>query len=354
MRADLALGRGAGDLAGALDVEAIREQFDAALDDMWARAEMGNARSWQPELGMSALGGCEREAGYIIAGTPPSDTPAPNRPAILGTWLHALILPILGDVFGDDAVVEGEVMLDDMRGHSDLYVTLRTLAGLGVAADLKTCERSAISRAKRSGPRRRHRWQVMTYAGARVEAGERVDAIAIIYLDRASGEHWVHVETFDAAVVRDAGAWYRHVREVAALDPDLLPRTYRGPGIDAGCDGCRWSTRCYPDGPRSVITTAADPDAALAMVLERRMVAAEIAREADKDSKFYGSALDGTAEGDHGDYHLRWKSNGRRLMQRLATERLERHGLEVPLGDETFTPAVTYIGPARSPAAGKD
>lgn len=341
------------ELAPLVDAQAVRERFDAALGEMWERAELTNARSWQPELGMSALGGCEREAGYIIAGTPPSDTPAPNRAAVLGTWLHAMILPILGDVFGDDAVVEGAVALEDLRGHSDLYVTLRTLDGLGVAADLKTCTRSAISNAKRKGPRRRHRWQVMTYAAARRAAGERVDVIVVIYLERETGEHWVHVEPYDDDVVADGARWYRHVREVAGRNPDLLPRTYRGPGIDSGCDGCRWSTRCYPDGPRSIISTAADPDAALEMVLERRMIAAETKLDVEKDSKFYGSALEGTPEGDHGNYNLRWKSNGRRLSQKLAAERLERHGLEVPLGDETWSPVVTYIGPALDPPSGE-
>lgn len=333
------------DTLGELDPgEALRGAFDAALGDMWERAELDNARSWQLELGMSALGGCEREAGYILAGTPPSDTPPPNRAAVLGTWLHALVLPILGDVFGDDAVVEGEVRLDDLRGHSDLYVTVRALEGLAAAADLKTCTGAAISRAKRYGPRRRHRWQVQTYAAARRQAGERVDYIVIIYLDRGTGEHWVHVEPYDEQAVREAADWLRHVRAVADRNPDLGTRTYRGPGVDAGCDSCRWSTRCYPDGPRSIITTSDEPDAMLELVLGRRMDAADQKTDIDKDAKFYADALAGTPEGDYGPFHLHWKSNGRRLAQKLATERLERHGLEVPYGDESWSPVVTYHG----------
>jgi hypothetical protein len=326
----------------AILAEDVQEVLGRAVEDMWVRAEMMHARNWQPELGISALGGCERQAAYIIAGTPASDDPPPTRAAILGTWLHEVILPILADSLGG-CEVEGTVRVVGLLGHSDLYALLRTLDGLGVVVDLKTCTEGAISRARRKGPTRNHHWQVLGYAKARRDAGQRVDQVAIIYIDRARGEHYVWTAPYDEAEVDAAMRWLFDVRAVAKRNPDLATRGCRGPGLDWKADACKWVSRCWPDRQATLRTELDDPGPAIESALKMRLESSERESDGKKDKAFAEAILEGLPEGKYGPYRLEWRSNGRRVAQKLAVERLERHGLEVPYGDETKSARVTYI-----------
>lgn len=316
----------------------IRDMLDHAVDDMWLRAEMMHDRGWQPELGISALGGCEREAGYILARTPPTNTPPPTRSAILGTWLHEKILPLLADSLGG-CEVEGTVYVQGLKGHSDLYVQLGA-----TAADLKTCTEGAMSKARRLGPIRNHLWQILGYAKARREAGQRVDWVAIIYVDRARGEHFVWVAPYDEVEADAAMRWLHDVRSVAKRNPDLLPRTRRGPGLDWKCDACKWLDRCWPDAQKTIRTELDEPGPAIEAALKMRLEAGEREADAKRDKQFAEAILEGVDDGDHGPYRLKWRSNGERLAQKVAIERLERHGLEVPRNAPTYSARVTYIG----------
>lgn len=326
----------------------VREMLDAAVEDMWVRAEMMHPRGWQPEPGISALGGCERQVAYLIARTPPTNTPPPTKPAVLGTWLHEKILPLLADSLGADSEVEGEVFVEGLKGHSDLYVQVGP-----IVVDLKTCTESAISRARRKGPTRNHLWQTLGYGKARRDAGQPVEQVAIIYLDRARGEHYVWTAPYDEAEANEAMRWYADVRAVAKRDPDLAARGGRGPGLDWKCDACKWLDRCWPDRQATIRTEADDPGPAIEAALKMRLEGSDREADGKADKAFAEAILEGLPEGEYGPYRLRWKSNGRRLAQKIAAERLERHGLEVPYGDETKSARVTYIGDEPPAADGK-
>ncbi|MBT2226230.1 hypothetical protein [Nonomuraea sp. NEAU-A123] len=327
----------------AMTSDDLRAILDVAVEDMWVRADLMHERGWQPELGISALGGCEREAAYIIAGTPPSDAPPPTRAAILGTWLHEKILPLLADSLGG-CEVEGTLFVDGLKGHSDLYVTLRRPDGTGIVVDLKTCTESAISKARRLGPKRNHNWQVHGYGKGRRDAGQRVDWVALLYIDRARGEHYVWISPYDEAEADAAMRWLFDVRAVAKRNPDLAPRGCRGPGLDWKADACKWVTRCWPDRQKTIRTELDDQGPAIEAALKMRLEGSEREADGKSDKSFAEAILDGLPEGEYGPYRLGWRSNGERMNQKVAAERLKRHGLEVPRNAATYSARVTYIG----------
>lgn len=89
------------------------------------------ARSQQRALGMSELGGCRRQAGFKVTGTPESnpsnertDIYADSREAMIGTLIHDLVLPQIA-AMSMTAEIEQKVVLrfeglPEIPGHADL------------------------------------------------------------------------------------------------------------------------------------------------------------------------------------------------------------------------------------------
>lgn len=196
-------------------------------------------RSLQKTLGMSALGGCRRRAGYIAQGfdEDPGFDKKRNIQAILGTAVHEALVkaakldPALppGSIL-DDAVVE----FAGVTGHPDLFVepVLRDFKTIGYATQL--------AKVKARGPSRQHRWQVAFYAAALILAGYQVQTVEIDYIVRDSGEEYIWSGPFSMDDVRDAMAWLKIVRETPA---GKLTRDFRP---DSGtCAGCPFFQRCW-------------------------------------------------------------------------------------------------------------
>lgn len=301
-------------------------------------------------MSISAIGRCDKQAAHRIAGTEPSDPHLAGageaRAAMLGTWIHAGLLPVLADVLVCDdpqptnwAQDERPVTLTaagiPVRGTTDLYTPRHG----GICLDLKTVREYALNTlAGQDGPFPDHFIQVSAYSLALHQSGYPVRWMAWLYLDRASGDLMIKVAPFDA----DASlAVVNRMTRLAQLadNPDQAPRTERGPGFSYQCDQCPWLRRCWgPDAaPRDTaapILAAVPQDAAQADV-EALLKAYSREREQTakhkKEQDFYKQIIESTGAGSYGE--LGWHhSGGRDVFDAKEGERLlVEAGIPVPM-----------------------
>lgn len=331
------------------DADQVADALDAALSAAF-KAETGEAR--HRSGGMSATGGCRRLFAYHVSGTPMDDgwEPSEMRQAHLGTWQHAGLLPRLAEVLPGALIEEGvewsldrsDVGLDPVivRGRYDLSWGT-------VAVDLKTVGEHGLARVLRDGGRREHWLQVHGYGAARMQRGHKVTHVAIVYLDRASGEHLVLVEPFREDLMAAAILWHLEVREYAALDPDGAPRDERGPGLSIICDGCPFARRCWGEAPRFGTRQHAvlgeNPEA-IRSALEMYDRASAAATAAESDKAFAKAILDGEPRGTRPDgWRIRYQSSGERVNQAEAVRLLEAHDLPVPKSPATYSLRVERV-----------
>ncbi|MBO0820045.1 MAG: hypothetical protein J2P26_04260, partial [Nocardiopsaceae bacterium] len=266
--------------AGLVTAENVADRLAAVLDDTFARAharhqaERAAARDDPYELSPSTLGGCIRQAAYRLAGTPPTNPePAVPRPgavsraALIGTWIHAGMLPVLAESL--DAAGLGPATVETpvttvfggytLTGHADLVTP-------ELVIDLKTVREYKLGRIDRRSDSQRQdgrpdgpvvwpgaRWQAGCYAlgvhQARIRAGQMPPRwIAWPYLDRSTGEDRICVEPWTPAFGLEVIERFRTLAAHAA-DPDTAPRNRRGPGLDLDCDACPWRDRAWPVPP---------------------------------------------------------------------------------------------------------
>lgn len=291
---------------------------------------------------LSTLGDCTRAAAYRLAGTEPSDVPDPEekRPAWLGTWQHAGLLPLLAaQLPGADIEVPVTVTIAgvEFRGRIDLDWP-------GVAVfDLKTVGENKLARVRRDGrPYPAARLQVLAGALGKLQSGEPPEWVAWHYLDRASGEDYLIVEPFTNGGALEVIDRVRTLTSYAE-DPDQAPRDERGPGLSFACDGCPWLRRCWgPDatpgrkGPQaSLVRTREDVIQALLDYDDARGRASQAA----KDKEYAAAKLDRSRYGVYGPLPDRpelavkfFRSrDGEQLDQEAARALIEELGGEVPM-----------------------
>lgn len=189
---------------------------------------------------MSEVGGCQRRAGYRLAGVEPTD-PSGSIQAIMGTAIHAAIESVFhemqqaGEIPADD-LVEYEVRFAGILGHLDRY-----RAADATVDDTKTTTKRRIDWIKVHGPDRPHLWQLMLYGAALIQEGRPVRHIAIEYIARDTGDTHRVERPFDPKVVKDAVEWVRNIREVG--DPEMLNRDYAPDS--PFCGGCAFRSLCW-------------------------------------------------------------------------------------------------------------
>jgi len=212
-------------------------------------------RSQQRELGWSEIGGCERRAGYRLAGTEPSNVGGSVQ-AVLGTAIHDAVASVLRETAGPNDLAEHAVIFAGIPGTLDRYE-----ADTLTVVDVKTTSSRWLEHIRIHGPSRDHIWQVHGYGGALVADGIRVRHVRIDYIARDTGEEYTWAAPFDPAYLRDALGWLDRVRQSPV---DLLPREYEPDG--PFCQHCPFLDICWEGGvvgrdPRSVLYVE-DPDAA--------------------------------------------------------------------------------------------
>ncbi len=327
-------------------VPALAEALDRAVGHAFRAANRAGqqARPHLYDLTMSALGGCPRQAAYRLSHTEPSDpllaVDGEARPALIGTWIHAGLLPSLGEVLVEADIempltLESQVTLPDgtphtltIHGTTDCY----TRAMGGGVVDLKTVHAYKLGDVDHDGVYAAHRTQVHGYAAALRGWGLPVAWVAWAYLDRSTGESLIAVEPFGA---EEEQALHRHLQSLISLTRavDAAPRGHRGPGLSVVCDGCPWLRRCW--GPE------AEPGDTRAIAVHRRediALAAQKYRELtsqisklEKEKEAYGAMMGRPAPGTYGPMHISYQPDGEQLDKPAARAALELHGIAVPV-----------------------
>lgn len=217
------------------------------------------ARSKQRELGMSAIGGCRRRAGYILAGTEPTD-PGESMQAVIGTAVDEAVTKAVRGFRGEGLLPGGDLVQHEVRyagvlGHLDWYRSTTATVD-----DLKTMIGPQVARVKVHGPPIRHRWQVSLYGAGLIKQGHPVRRIAITCVARDTGEEYRWVAPFDPEVVAEALAWLNVVQSVPVeeLNRDHAPDSQP-------CSWCPFRTRCWgqphPGRDPRVVLFHENPDA---------------------------------------------------------------------------------------------
>lgn len=217
------------------------------------------ARSQQPDIGWSEIGGCRRRAGYRLAGTPPTN-PSGSVQAVLGTAIDTVVNQVVAET---GLAHQQEVTFAGIRGHFDRLEGEDPATGKpNEVVDVKSVGTDRwLEHLELHGIPEQHRFQIHPYAAGLLLLGYPIRWVRIDYIARDTGREWTWRERFSPTVVRDALYWVRRVRDT---DIDMLPRDYEP--ASAWCQSCPFQQPCWGDAaddrdPRAVIY-AERPDAA--------------------------------------------------------------------------------------------
>jgi hypothetical protein len=240
-------------------------------------------RSQQAEVGMSQLGACRRQTGYMLRQTPPDeDFRESGTQAILGTAIHEVLAEGLRLLVPEAHAEKLTVHFGGLMGHPDVYHD-------GVLRDYKTLGYGMQVESRRQrGPQQRERWQAHTYAAALIIGGFPVHTVQLDYIARDSSDEYLFEEPFDATAVAAAMNWLEDVRVTPV---EQLERDYR-PDSKI-CANCKFFRRCW-DAERGTddrhVLFVDDPDvAAWAMRLQ---AAQAVRKRAEQDEADARGALD--------------------------------------------------------------
>lgn len=289
----------------------------ALPDKLLLAYDQGRERTQQREIGMSAVGGCRRRAGYQLAGTEPTNDGGSVQ-AVIGTAMHAVLAEhVLKDAEPGD-LVESEVWFAGLKGHVDRYH-----AASKSVVDYKSVSKWMFERVQDKGIDLNNRHQSALYGAALQTMGYEVRWLILDFVHRDSGEVHRDRRPFRMEEVRDALDWLRQVRdsELDMLNRDYLPDS-------PFCRSCPFLDACWTDRsvPGRDLLTALwvdDPDAAKwATELDEARAAKRAAEDREKRAK---GALDALRPDDGGriavpgfDRELSWSTSTRRTMDQDA------------------------------------
>lgn len=307
-----------------------------------AATAAGQAARNHAVLSMSALGGCTKAAAFKVAGRPMTNPPVPEeaREALLGTWLHEVLLPLLAKLIPGSVIEDGVVLRAgglEVPGRLDL-------ANPYVVWDLKTVKEWRLAGVRKLDAAYVAHWlQVMGYAYARWQAGHPVRFVVWIYFDRSTGQVHIETEAFVPPVdgqplPPQIAAVIRRAEEIAfwSRDPDHAPRELarvdgrteepyllRGPGPKGSvqCDRCEFLTACWgktarrgEHGAQRILT--ATPEGIVA-ALSMYARGAGLTSEGTGLKDFAKLALDGVPHGVYDGWLYRHTSTGAIVVRRV-------------------------------------
>lgn len=331
-------------------VPVLAKALERATAQVFRRANrIGQETRRDPwALSMSGLGGCPRQAAYRLAEVAPTDPALSNqaeaRQAMLGTWIHAGLLPHLPEVLHHADIeipLELRVWVKDAHGAEFELVIYGTadcyshVMGGGVL-DLKTVNAYRLGAVDHDGVYNAHRKQVRGYATAARQLGLPVAWVAWLYLDRSTGEALVAVEPFGE---EEEAETLEHVERLweTRKAPDAARRGFRGPGLSVECDGCAWLRQCWGPGAKpgdsSALQVHDDPAVALA-ARKYKELAAQIKNLKD-EQEVYGAMVGRPKPGSYrdadGEMIVKYQKDGEEVDKKAAVEALVLLGGEVPM-----------------------
>jgi hypothetical protein len=170
-------------------------------------------RSQQIEVGPSAIGGCRRQVYHILKESPKVNTQTESLASILGTFIHSGIAEAIKreDPFGDNFIIEQEVIYGNLKGHVDLFIK-----DLGLVVDWKTTKKASL----RYFPKLQQRMQVQVYGYLLARNGHDVKNVSLVAIPRDGimSEIRAHVEPYDEALALEGLAWLNDLRAIVALN----------------------------------------------------------------------------------------------------------------------------------------
>src|SRR5215831_15611485 len=169
-------------------------------------ADQRRPRTRQLDIGPSDLGSCRRRTGYKLARTPHVNK-AGSVQAAIGSAVHDLIALVMEEVRQDGDLIEHPVEFLGVKGRLDRYD-----AETFTVRDTKTTSRRWLDHIRLHGPEHSHIWQVHWYGAGCVQAGMRVENVAIEYLCRDTGEEYIWQQPFSPQHLKDAIEWLKLVR----------------------------------------------------------------------------------------------------------------------------------------------
>lgn len=169
-------------------------------------ASNNSPRSVQRSIGPSEVGEpCARKLAYKLLGTARTNTSTDPLPSLVGTGAHAW----LADMFtAENArlgrqrwLVEQPLQCGDVSGHGDLYD-----ADTCKVIDHKFPGAGAMKKYRANGPSDVYRIQAHLYGLGHVNAGRRVDHVAILFFPRGGmlADAWLWQEPYDETVAQGA------------------------------------------------------------------------------------------------------------------------------------------------------
>jgi hypothetical protein len=188
-------------------------------------------RSQQVEVGPSAIGGCRRQVYHILKQSPKVNSDTESLASILGTFIHSGIAEAIKreDPFGDNFIIEQEVIFGNLKGHVDLFIK-----DLGMVVDWKTTKKTSL----RYFPKLQQRMQVQVYGYLLAQNGHEVKNVALVAIPRDGimTEIRAHVEAYDEALALEGLAWLNDLRALVALNGPAPEPTERLNFCAAYCD----------------------------------------------------------------------------------------------------------------------
>jgi hypothetical protein len=215
------------------------------------------ARSTQPEIGWSEIGGCRKRAGYRLAGTEPTN-PSGSVQAVLGTAIDMTVNAVAAET---GLAQQQEIVFAGIKGHFDRVEASVDGGPLDTVVDVKSVGTDRwLEHIELHGAPEQNRFQTHAYAAGLLLLGYPIRWVRIDYIARDSGREWAWLERFSPTVVKDALYWLTRVRDT---EIDMLPRDYEP--TSPWCRSCPFQKPCWGDqaddrDPRAVIF-AERPDA---------------------------------------------------------------------------------------------
>lgn len=268
------------------------------------------------DFGISGLPRCTRAAAYAMARVEPDvQTPdaGENRQANIGTWIHAGILPTIAELFGgtEDIHVVLHAYGHEIPGHIDLCLGTEVW-------DLKTVSEWKIQavrmalRADSAMPMTKmideHLLQVSAYALAKIQAGDKITHVGLIFMDRSTGE----CETVRYPFTNQrAMTVINRVRDIVSVEPDNAPRTTSagtplcGPGVTYQCDSCPWLRRCWGDDVTRYEPRIVTDNTEVEELLKEYLEATALEGTAKRRKAGISALLERSDYGTYGDYSFR-------------------------------------------------
>lgn len=170
-------------------------------------------RSVQVEVGPSAIGGCRRRVWHDLKRTPETNKETESLAAILGTFIHSGIEKAIRreDPFGDNFLIEEEVVHGDLKGHVDLFIRDK-----GIVVDWKTTKVKSL----RYFPSAQQRMQVQVYGYLLSQNGHQVNYVSLVAIPRDGEmpEIKSHIEPYDPELAAQGLAWLKDIKDLVESD----------------------------------------------------------------------------------------------------------------------------------------